>query len=280
IIREVFVKLLLDSFGKLSIRAVVRLPDPKLKFLGERGIECIFVGYAEHSKAFRIPDETEDIGGLVIPEKVTEEEQGMRSLTNTLIALMLRMTLKKAINDEIDSIMGNNTWVLANLPLNCKPLVARISTIRLLIAMASFHNLVIHQMDMKTALLNGDLDEEVYMNQPQGFIMPGNENKDYKLIKSSYGLKQALKKWHQKFDEVVLSNGYLLNQADKCVYSKFDKSGKGVIIYLYVDDMLIFGTDQVQVDLKKEFLSSRFYMKDMGRLMLSLALGLNMKVMG
>ncbi|GKA76775.1 zinc finger, CCHC-type containing protein [Tanacetum coccineum] len=61
----------------------------------------------------------------------------------------------------------------------------------------------------------------------------------------------------------LLSNGYLLNQADKCVYSKFDESGKGVIICLYVDDMLIFGTDQVQVELTKEFLSSRFSMKDM-----------------
>ena len=102
------------------------------------------------------------------------------------------------------------------------------------------------------------------MNQPQGFIMPGNENKVCKLIKSLYGLKQAPKQWHQKFDEVVLSSGYLLNQADKCVYSKFDESGKGVIICLYVDDMLIFGTDQNQVDLTKEFLSSRFSMKDMG----------------
>ncbi|GJX33738.1 zinc finger, CCHC-type containing protein [Tanacetum coccineum] len=89
-------------------------------------------------------------------------------------------------------------------------------------------------MDVKTAFLNGDLDEEVYMNQPQGFIMPGNENKVCKLIKSLYGLKQAPKQWHQKFDEVVLSNGYLLNQADK-----------------------------FQVDLTKEFLSSRFSMKDM-----------------
>ncbi|GJS91287.1 zinc finger, CCHC-type containing protein [Tanacetum coccineum] len=206
----------------------------------------------------------------------------------------------------MDSIMGNNTWVLADLPPGCKPLgykwifkrklkvdgtiekfkarlviqgfkqksgidyfdtyapVARISTIRLLIAMASIHSLIIHQMDVKTAFLNGELDEEVYMNQPQGFIMPGNENKVCKLIKSLYGLKQAPKQWHQKFDEVVLSNGYLLNQADKCVYSKFDESGKGVIICLYVDDMLIFGTDQVQVDLTKEFLSSRFSMKDMG----------------
>ncbi|GJZ27314.1 zinc finger, CCHC-type containing protein [Tanacetum coccineum] len=119
-------------------------------------------------------------------------------------------------------------------------------------------------MDMKTAFLNGELEEEVYMNQPRGFIMPGNENKVCKLIKSLYGLKQAPKQWHQNFDEVVLSNGYLLNQADKCVYSKFDESGKGVIICLYVDDMLIFGTDQVRVDLTKEFLSSRFSMKDTG----------------
>ncbi|GJR38608.1 retrovirus-related pol polyprotein from transposon TNT 1-94 [Tanacetum coccineum] len=78
--------------------------------------------------------------------------------------------------------------------------VARISTIRLLIALAATHNLVIHQMDVKTAFLNGDLEEEIYMKQPEGFVMP-----------------------------------------DKCVYCKFDESGKGVIICLYVDDMLIFG---------------------------------------
>ncbi|GKE38231.1 zinc finger, CCHC-type containing protein, partial [Tanacetum coccineum] len=241
--------------------AVVRLPDSKLKTLGERGIECIFVGYAEHSKAFRfslvprpslsIPKGTENIGGLVVPEVVTDEEQGMRSLANTPIALMLKMIpkpfdeamksqdvafWKEAINDEMDSIMGNNTWVLADLPPD----------------------------GCETAFLNGDLDEEVYMNQPQGFIMPGNENKVCKLIKSLYGLKQAPKQWHQNFNEVVLSNGYLLNQADKCVYSKFDESGKGVIICLYVDDMMVFSIDQVQVDLTNEFLSSKFSMKDMG----------------
>ncbi|GJT42224.1 zinc finger, CCHC-type containing protein [Tanacetum coccineum] len=95
--------------------------------------------------------------------------------------------------------------------------------------------------------------------------MSVNENKVCKLIKSLYGLKQAPKQWHQNFDEVVLSNGYLLNHADKCVYSKFDEFGKGVIICLYVDDMLIFGTDRVQVDLTNFFLSSRFSMKDMGK---------------
>ncbi|KAL0380530.1 UNVERIFIED_CONTAM: Retrovirus-related Pol polyprotein from transposon TNT 1-94 [Sesamum angustifolium] len=176
---------------------------------------------------------------------------------------------KEAVNDEMDSIMGNNTWVLVDLPPGCKPLgckwifeknmkvdgtiekfkarlviqgfrqrpgidyfdiyapVARISTIRLLIALASIHNLVC------------------------------------KLVKSLYGLKQAPKQWHQKFYEVVLSSGYRLNQSDKCVYSKFDNFGNGVIICLYVDHMLIFGRNQQQVDLTKEFLSSRFSMKDM-----------------
>nr|GEU68901.1 zinc finger, CCHC-type [Tanacetum cinerariifolium] len=188
---------------------------------------------------------------------------------------------KEAINDVMDSIMKNNTWVLTDLPpgiyFDTYTPVERISTIRLLIAMASFHNLIIHHIDVKTTFLNGELEEEVYMNLRLGFIMPGNDNKVCKLIKSLYGLKQAPKQWHQKFDEVVLSNGYLLNQADKCVYKKFEACGKGVVICLYVDDMLIFGTDQVQVDLTKEFLSSRFSMKDMGEAVVILGIRIKHK---
>ena len=122
--------------------------------------------------------------------------------------------------------------------------VARISTIRLLIDLASVHNLVVHQMDVKTAFLNGELDEEVYMKQPEGFVMLGKEHMVCKLVKSLYGLKQEPKQWHQKFDEVILSSGFKLNQCDKCVYSRFDDATKTrVIICLYVDDMLIFRTD-------------------------------------
>ena len=78
------------------------------------------------------------------------------------------------------------------------------------------------------------------MEQPEGFILPGNERKVCKLIKSLYGLKQAPKQWHEKFDSVILSYGFKHNSADKCIYSKFtDKYG--VLVCLYVDDMLVCG---------------------------------------
>ena len=85
------------------------------------------------------------------------------------------------------------------------------------------------------------------MKQPKGFILKGQEFKVCKLSKSLYGLKQAAKQWHQKFDATILYFGFKLNQADKCVYSKFDNQENGVIICLYVDDMLFFCTSLVQV---------------------------------
>jgi hypothetical protein len=119
--------------------------------------------------------------------------------------------------------------------------VARIASIRVLLALASIFNLYVHQMDVKTAFLNGDLDEKVYMEQLEGFIMHRHEKKVCKLVKSLYGLKQAPKQWHEKFDYVILSHGFKHNNANKCIYSKFTDC-YGVIICLYVDDMLIFGT--------------------------------------
>lgn len=211
---------------------------------------------------------------------------------------------KEAINDEMDSILSNQTWVLVDLPQGSQPIsskwvfrrkyntdgsiqtfkarlvakgfkqrkgidyfdtyapVARITSIRVLMAIASIYNLFVHQMDVKTAFLNGDLDEEVYMEQPEGFVLPGNEHKVCKLIKSLYGLKQAPKQWHEKFDTIILSNGFKHNNADKCIYSKFTDD-YGVIICLYVDDLLIFGTNMRGIYETKKYLSSQFKMKDL-----------------
>ena len=68
--------------------------------------------------------------------------------------------------------------------------------------------------------MNGDLKEEIYMNQPEGFVIHEQEGKVCKLVKSLYGLKKALKQWHEKFDQVILSNGFTINSEDQCVYMK------------------------------------------------------------
>jgi len=118
-------------------------------------------------------------------------------------------------------------------------------------------------MDVKTAFLYGELEEEIYMEQPDGYKIPGQENKVCKLIKSLYGLKQAPKQWHEKFDNTLTSAGFCVNEADKCVYYRYG-GGQGVILCLYVDDILIFGTSTSVIDEIKSFLSRCFDMKDLG----------------
>ena len=118
-------------------------------------------------------------------------------------------------------------------------------------------------MDVKTTFLNGELEEEIYMQQPEGFLSPGNENKVCKLVKSLYGLKQAPKQWHEKFDETMMSNGFKINESDKCIYMKNVDMGY-VIVCLYVDDLLILGNNNAIIKSTKDMLSSRFDMKNLG----------------
>src|SRR3989337_2573570 len=92
------------------------------------------------------------------------------------------------------------------------------TTIRVLLFLAASYGLIIHQMDVKIAFLNGELEEEIYMDQPDGFVVKGEEIKVCKLLKSLYGLKQAPKQWHEKFERTLTSVGFVINEADRCVY--------------------------------------------------------------
>jgi hypothetical protein len=73
-------------------------------------------------------------------------------------------------------------------------------------------------MDVKTTFLNGELEKEIYMTEPDGFVVKGQEDKMCKLSKSLYDLKQALKQWHEKFDVTLISAGFSVNEVDRCVY--------------------------------------------------------------
>ncbi|KAA0036533.1 retrotransposon protein, putative, Ty1-copia subclass [Cucumis melo var. makuwa] len=141
--------------------------------------------------------------------------------------------------------------------------VTRITSIRVLISIVILNNLLIHQMDVKTTFLNGDLEEEIYMEQPEGFIVQAQESKVCKLDKSLYGLKQAPKEWHKKFDNLLMSKGFKVNESNKCIYYK-TKGRLCIIICLYVDDMLIFGSNLHIINDVKSMLSANFDMKDLG----------------
>jgi hypothetical protein len=145
--------------------------------------------------------------------------------------------------------------------------IARLTMIRVLLSLAASHGLLVHQIDVKTTFLNGELEEQIYMTQPAGFVVKGQENKVYKLVKSLYGLKQAPKQWHEKFDVALISAGFSVNEAARCVYYRHC-GGQGVILCLYVDNILIFGTSLDLVNKVKTFLCQTFDMKDMGKLML------------
>jgi hypothetical protein len=142
--------------------------------------------------------------------------------------------------------------------------VARLTTIHVLVSLVASHGLLIQQMDVKTVFLNRELEEEIYMTQHDVFIVKGQKDKMCKLLKSLYGLKQAPKQWHEKFDITLISTSFSVNEANRCMYYRHG-GGQGVILCLYVDDILIFETSLDVINEVKTFLCQSFNMKRSGR---------------
>ena len=146
--------------------------------------------------------------------------------------------------------------------------VARYSAIRSLLALANAHNLEIHQVDVKTAFLNGNLDYDIYMSQPEGFIDKDRPNFVCKLKKSIYGLKQSARCWNSTLDEALISSGYRKSDADGCIYVKSVKNSDGhisfVILAVYVDDIMPVSNDKVMLNAEKASLCKKFDMIDQG----------------
>ncbi|KAK2404463.1 secreted RxLR effector protein [Trifolium repens] len=141
--------------------------------------------------------------------------------------------------------------------------VAMLKSVRILLAIAAYHDYEIWQMDVKTAFLNGNLLEDVYMTQPEGFDIPNEAHKICKLQRSIYGLKQASRSWNLRFDETVTKYGFIKNEDEPCVYKKVSGS-KIVFLVLYVDDILLIGNDVPTLQQVKTWLGNCFSMKDLG----------------
>ena len=213
---------------------------------------------------------------------------------------------EQAMQSEYDSIVGNDTWDLVELPEGKKPLpckwvykkkftsndpapkykarlvakgfkqqhgvdfdeifspVVKMTTLRTVLGLVAIEDMELVQMDVKIAFLHGDLEEDVYMAQPEGYEQPGREKLVCKLNKALYGLKQGSRQWYQKFDTFMRSQEFKRSQEDYCLYTKKLSDGSQIILILYVDDMLIAGKSKSEIANLKQILSSQFAMKDLG----------------
>ncbi|GKB02105.1 putative RNA-directed DNA polymerase [Tanacetum coccineum] len=175
---------------------------------------------------------------------------------------------KKAINKEMVSLEKNHqTWSLVRLSARKEgiteqkqgvdyneifSLVVKMTTIRLVLSIVAAENLYLEQLDVKTTFLHGDLDEDICITQPEGFHSAGKEeNLVCNLKKSLYELKQAPRQWYLKFDSFMPKAGYKRCAMDHCCYlKKFGSSS--IILLLYVEDMLVAGSDMAEIKNSKD----------------------------
>lgn len=141
--------------------------------------------------------------------------------------------------------------------------VAKLNTVRILLSLAANLDWPLHQLDVKNAFLNGDLEEEVYMEIPPGFKSKFGPNV-CKLNRSLYGLKQSPRAWFEKFTQSMKKQGYTQGQADHTLFTKFSHDGKVAALIVYVDDIVLTGDDTVEMARVKEKLAVDFEIKDLG----------------
>lgn len=144
--------------------------------------------------------------------------------------------------------------------------MARIETIRLILALAAQQQWEVYQFDVKLAFLNGDLKEEVFVQQPEGFIVPGQEGKIYRLKKALYGLKQAPRAWYSKIDNFFRFNGFQKSPSEPTMYFRKQGDAGIMLVSLYVDDMIYTGSSKELIYQFKMEMMKTFEMTDLGKL--------------
>ncbi|GKV35763.1 hypothetical protein SLEP1_g43983 [Rubroshorea leprosula] len=168
----------------------------------------------------------------------------------------------------------NGTWTLEQLPAGKKVIDSKWlykikykpngTVERLLLAIAAIRHWELHQLDVNNAFLQGDLHEEVYMKIPQGFTCKDG-SVFCRLRKSLYGLKQASRNWFEKFTQSLKAAGFVQSQVDYSLFTS-SKGQSFVAVLIYVDDIIITGNDTARIQALKQYLHTRFSIKDLGPL--------------
>ncbi|GKA65154.1 putative ribonuclease H-like domain-containing protein, partial [Tanacetum coccineum] len=154
--------------------------------------------------------------------------------------------------------------------------VARIEAIRIFLAFALDMGFIVYQMDVKSALLYGKIEEEVYVSQPPGFLDPKYPQKVYKVVKALYGLHQALRAWYATLSTFLLKNGHRRGTIDKTLFLKKDKHDI-ILVQVYVDDIIFGSIKKSWCDEFEVLMKSRFQMSSMGELTFFLGLQVKQK---
>lgn len=139
--------------------------------------------------------------------------------------------------------------------------VAKLPSVRIFLALCNHFNFKIYQLDVCSAFLNGDITDDVYVVLPQGFGQ--DEGKIAKLKKSLYGLKSSPKSWYKKFNDLMISLNFQRSENEYCIYVKVTEVSK-VFVLIYVDDLLLAGSDEAEITKIKILVNQNFKMKDLG----------------
>ncbi|KAG8501219.1 hypothetical protein CXB51_003321 [Gossypium anomalum] len=257
----------LDHIKVFGCLCYSQVPAVKRDKLSKRAVPGILTGYSmnwERNEHEAIPEE------LVTDQFEADQNDPEMDVDD-----------EPAMADEIAMIEKNQTWELVPRPANRKVIggfsqkygldyletfapVAGLDTIRLLIALAAQKQWKIHQLDVKFAFLNGFLEEEIYIDQPQGFVVSGKEQMVYRLKKALYGLKQAPRAWYARIDTYLVSLGFNRSASEPTLYVKKNEAKIQLIVSLYVDDLLVTGGDQHMLAVFRAKMKDMFEMSNLG----------------
>ncbi|GKU91768.1 hypothetical protein SLEP1_g5591 [Rubroshorea leprosula] len=180
---------------------------------------------------------------------------------------------RAAMQEEFNMIQKNDTWQLVDRPDNKKVIGVKwvykvklnpngsINKHKARLVKCWF----VYQLDVKSAFLNGYLKEEIHVEQPDGFVKNGTENKVYLLKKALYGLKQAPRAWYNRIDEFLLKLGFVKSLIEVNLYVK-EEGADLLIVTIYVDDFLITGSNEKLIQQFKVEMKKEFEMNDLGKM--------------